>query len=351
MGKIVKILLSVIAVVLVLWIVLQITGIKVQVTTGISSDSLFKVQGEVCKLSEGKLYLANLVKSYKDTYGEELLEQDFNGIGAETFLKENTVAKLSKIKILNKMADQWKVSLSEEEKKLAKEAAEIYWGELGEEKGKVLGVTEKQIETMYQEYLLAEKTFEVLTQGEEIEISEDEARIIVVWHIYLKTYETTEEGEIQSYSEEEKRKVLAKADQAFKELEAGGDFASIAKNYSDDTVYEYEIGRGQMTEEFDEAAFNLEEGEISQVVETPYGYHIIKCISDFEEDKTQLNKERLLEERQFEKYEQLYEEFTHNPTAVFNEKQWQEVTLEDMAAIDTGGFFAVLDELKKVETS
>lgn len=350
MQKKLKIFLPVTLLLLIGLIVLKVTGVKLQFTTGLNSAGLFKIDGQVCSLAEGQIYLANVLESYKKTYGEELLEQDFNGITAEEFLKENVVSKLSKVKVLNKMADKWEVSLNTEEQAIAQEAAKRYWKEIGEKNAEKLRVTKKQIEEMYQEYLLAEKTFDFLTEGEAVEISEDEARIIVVWHIYFKTYEKTETGVVETFSAEEKKKVLTKANQALQELEAGGDFASVAKNYSDDSVYEYEIGRGEMPTEFDQVAFNLEAGETSQIVETPYGYHIIKCISDFEEGKTKLNKERLLQERQYENYEKIYDDYIKEITYIFNEKEWEKVTLKKVD-IGSDDFFSILEELKKVDTS
>lgn len=345
MMKKLKILLPVTVMVLIVITLLHLFGIKLQFTTGLGSSGLFKIDGKVCSLAEGKVYLADLLETYKKTYGEELLSQDFNGITATEFLKENVVSKLSRVKILNKMADKWEISLSQEEKELAGKAAEQYWEALGEENGKKLEVTKKQIVKMYEEYLLAEKTFAFLTEGEKVEVSEDEARIIIVWHVYFKTYEKTEDGQVIDYDAEEKQKVFAKANQALEELEAGTDFVSVAKKYSDDPVYEYEIGRGEMPAEFDKAAFNLEAGEMSQIVETPYGFHIIKCISDFEEGKTKLNKELLLQEKQYENYEQIYGDYTRDVTTVFNEKSWKKVTLED---VDSGcdKFFTILDNLK-----
>lgn len=66
-----------------------------------------------------------------------------------------------------------------------------------------------------------------------------------------------------------------------KALEAGGNFAALALEHSDgpsatkggDLGY---FGRGQMVPPFEEAAFSLQPGEISNVVETQFGFHIIK---------------------------------------------------------------------------
>jgi parvulin-like peptidyl-prolyl isomerase len=76
----------------------------------------------------------------------------------------------------------------------------------------------------------------------------------------------------------------ARADEIFAELEAGGDFKSLAKANSDDpgskdSGGELTITRGQTVPEFDKVSFELKEGEISKPVKTTYGYHVIEALS------------------------------------------------------------------------
>jgi peptidyl-prolyl cis-trans isomerase C len=74
----------------------------------------------------------------------------------------------------------------------------------------------------------------------------------------------------------------AKADDLRKKLVAGADFAEMAKKESDDTESGKNGGdlgafsHGQMVPEFEQAAFNAKVGEITPVVKTQFGYHIIK---------------------------------------------------------------------------
>jgi parvulin-like peptidyl-prolyl isomerase len=75
---------------------------------------------------------------------------------------------------------------------------------------------------------------------------------------------------------------LAKAQELKKKLDAGGDFAALAKTESDDTGTGAQggdlgqFGRGQMVPEFDTAAFKQDVGKVGEPVRSAFGYHLIK---------------------------------------------------------------------------
>ena len=78
--------------------------------------------------------------------------------------------------------------------------------------------------------------------------------------------------------------LIEKQSQALKvldELKFGIDFSQLAKKFSQCPSGKRggdlgQFGRGQMIREFEQAAFSLKIGEISQPIKTKYGYHIIK---------------------------------------------------------------------------
>ncbi len=73
-----------------------------------------------------------------------------------------------------------------------------------------------------------------------------------------------------------------KAEDVLAKVKQGGDFAALAKEFSDDPGSASKggdlglFGRGKMVPQFDDAAFALASGQLSEVVESPFGFHIIK---------------------------------------------------------------------------
>lgn len=85
----------------------------------------------------------------------------------------------------------------------------------------------------------------------------------------------------QKADESQKAEARKKLEAIKERLERGEDFGALAKEYSQapsaskggDLGY---FSRGRMVKSFEDAAFSLKPGEVSDIVETPYGYHLIK---------------------------------------------------------------------------
>ena len=88
----------------------------------------------------------------------------------------------------------------------------------------------------------------------------------------------------QNATDSEKNAIAQRADSIYNALRAGGDFASLAKTYSQDKQSAVRggelpwMGPGMTFESFEKAAYALQVGEYCAPVETPMGYHIIKMV-------------------------------------------------------------------------
>jgi peptidyl-prolyl cis-trans isomerase D len=110
---------------------------------------------------------------------------------------------------------------------------------------------------------------------------QDEYRVpeqVNVRHILIKSPAPGADGKVDQKADEAAK---AKAEDILKQIKAGGNFADLAKKYSEDPGSAKNggslswIGKGRTVPEFEKAAFSLPKGGTSDVVKSSYGYHII----------------------------------------------------------------------------
>ena len=138
-----------------------------------------------------------------------------------------------------------------------------------------LGVTLEDLEQQVYEQLLMTKLLVNEVAVEDSEITEEALRVFFDENQNeLKQDEQIEASHILVETEEEALEVKA-------QLDAGAEFAELAKEKSIDPSAQVNngnlglFGKGQMVPEFEQAAFSLSEGEISEPVESQFGYHVI----------------------------------------------------------------------------
>jgi peptidyl-prolyl cis-trans isomerase C len=116
----------------------------------------------------------------------------------------------------------------------------------------------------------------------------EQPEMVHVRHILLLTMDPVTHAPLSADQQQTKRKQI---DDILKRIRSGADFAALAKQYSEDPSSKDNGGempafpRGQMAPEFEAAAFSLTNNQVSDVITTAYGYHIIKLL-----DKTPAKK-------------------------------------------------------------
>lgn len=324
---------------------------KVVFTAGLGKSEVFRVGKEGADITELVLYLTNIANQYEQVYGEELWDIPVSEDGTVTMLdncKELALAQLAQVKAMKLLAEEYKLELTQEEKELTALAAAEYLATLSEEEKAALGMeNEEVVEQIYTEKLLSDKLYAYLIRDVNPEISDDEARIITVQHILLKTYTLDEHGNRVELDDVAKGKVYEKAAEIHRLAVDGESFDTLISKYSEDSKGTYSFGIGEMEEAFEEAAYALATDEISDIVTTSHGYHILKCISALDREQTDLNKIKLLVSRKQEVFGDTYNQFVSGLEKQENTELYEALSIPE--GTDTSELFAIYDrELGKM---
>jgi parvulin-like peptidyl-prolyl isomerase len=292
-------------------------------------------------VDEFNLYLWSVQQSF-EAMDKDIWDTDFgDGKTAEEVAKERALDSITAVKVKLQEAEKLGVSLTDEEKKQAKEQAATLIAQMGEEKAKEMGIDEKLIIKIMEENTIGYKMYEEVTkdfaldeEGFEKYYKENEESLkqVRAKHILLKTHDFGEDGQLVPLTEEQQNKALEKAQEALNRAKAGEDFAALVKEYSEDEGSvqndgEYTFGKGQMVPEFEETAFSLEPGQISDLVQTAYGYHIIKVEEKIDPNK-QLVKQSYTNEQKQTFFMQKIEEWVKQATVTKEEEVWKSIKIQ-----------------------
>lgn len=261
-----------------------------------------------------------------DTYINFIKKQSADGPLAQNeeelkTLEATIIDSLIVTKLLEKYAEENNITVSSEEvDKQIKLIIDSYSLEEDFKKGlKDMGIDRKFLENYFRNLMLGSKIFDVVTADvivtdQEIkQYYDDNKKTLFVVPARVKTSHILaiftwieDNSEETEETEEGRKEALEKIKMVEDKLKNGVDFEVLARQYSDDSASAASggdlgyISEGQMIEEFGEALFFLDVGEVSEIVETKIGFHIIKVfdrqkeyVRKFNEVKESLNADLL----------------------------------------------------------
>ncbi|SFQ29239.1 peptidylprolyl isomerase [Caldicoprobacter faecalis] len=273
-------------------------------------------------IQEARKELEEQLKSYA-----EALKQRAQSKGKESQQEKD---------YLQKARNEWRQQLSDagltEEEYIRRRAENIMLEKFTEKMLEDVEVTEQDIQQYYNEQLNKQKEDPSLVETAPVQLYRPAGWVRVKQILislsseerdeYYNLIQQGKQDEAKKYLEEKLKAIEPRAREVYDKAKAGESFEALIEAYSDDKStankeegYVIYKGSGMFAEEVEKAALKLNEGEISEPVSSPLGYHIIKLyeklpekVFSLEEKKEEI-KEVVLNDKRNEKWNALLEEW------------------------------------------
>lgn len=249
----------------------------------VPSDAVAKVGDETITKAQFDQLINQAKRSYKSQ------KRPFPKPGSTEYnqLKNQAVGYLVQRAEFAQEADDLGVNITDKqiEDRLTQIKKQYFGGKDSRYKAqlKQQGITEDQVRDDIESQLVSEQIFNKITT----DVKVTDADLRKYYNDHKSQYSVPEQRVIAHILV--KKKSLA--DQLYQQIQAGANFAKLAKKYSKDPGSKAQggkltISKGQTVAPFDQTAFLMHTGQVSHPVKTEFGYHIIKAIGEITPAKT-----------------------------------------------------------------
>lgn len=296
--------------------------------TGCSSNNneyVLKINDKPVSKGEFMVYLNEAKTNFESVGGTDIWETDFEGMTAEDVAKNRAVDALELVKISADKAEEFQVSLSDEEKEQAKEQAKTKFDNLGEYV-KEVGITLSDVESVMNEQMLYSKVYNKITDDFEASEADFNAYFETVKSDFMDYYKqyTIKSIFVTDYS---------KAEEIVSKYNSGTDFDILFDEYEEQEGVKNELQTTYkgILESFFGVNFDVEVGNITSILENDGGYYIIKVeniVNDSEENIKEMAKYVYTNDMKQEIFTNEYQKWSENTNIEKNEEVFNSIKIK-----------------------
>lgn len=260
----------------------------------------------------------------QDTTGDDSKKQSY-----EEMVKEGVMGDIEQLYLIRQHAEEYGVTLSEEEETAIEEAAKQFVADNAQEARDVVSGEEKYVKEYLTLMAIENKMAPKMMEGVDEDVSDEEAAQKAMEYVYVAYSKQDESGNSVDLSDEEKESLKADVQATLDKLKSGDvEFEDAAT----------ELGVSVQTATFDKdsyapnadlikAADALEkEGDWTDLVEIERGIYVARLTSLLDREATDTKKTSIVEQRKNEQFSNLVDTWKEETTITVNDGLWKKVS-------------------------
>lgn len=282
-----------------------------------------------------RLQQASYDDFYVSYFGAEVWSSDMygNGTTMESSMKESIIENVRSMYTLQAHMEDYGVTLSDDEKGAIAQAASDFIASNEDDAIKALGAEQAIVEEYLTLVTIQSKMYDAIIVDTDTNVSDEEANTSSYSYVRKsKSTYTDADGNSVEHTEES-LKELADTMAAFVEDAREGNMEDAAEKEE----YNYYVYSGTFTadnDSLDEAVLTtlkgLDEGEISDVIDTDSNYYVVRLDAVTDEEATEATRQSIISQRQSELYQEVLSGWQEDQEWVVDEKVWATVTFDNL---------------------
>lgn len=287
--------------------------------------------------TEANFYARYMQAQYETYYGSYLGDNMWSteaeeGKTYEQSVKSSILDELKNMVVLKEHMDDYGVKLTKEEKKSIKDAAKEFTKANDEKDASKVSGDQETVENVLTYITIEQKMRTAIEDTVDTNVSDDEAAQKSMQYVAYPYMESDDSGNAVAVSDDKKAELKAQAEK----------FAEGAKTAEDFEAYANEQGAELRTATFDsetttpnealiKAADALEEGGVTDLVETDEGCYIAKVTSLFDKEATDAKKESIISERKSDLFTKTCKDWIKKESVKADKKVWKKISFTDLS--------------------
>ena len=294
---------------------MTINGYTFTFTTGSEDEAVIRGGDVYITSAQVRVLLEAVRTGYENALTSDIWTMELANLPFKAHVDNMVLDMAARLVLVNMLADDKHIALNDSELADCTARADTFYDEHSED---ISYIKKDELEKLFVMMVLSDKVYDELTRSVDTQVSVDEARVIRIQYIY-----SDKSGNAASAAKVEK------LEKALEEFQAGEDFAALVSKYSDSLVYTAQIGRGELEKSFEDAAFNLDAGQISDIVSCTNGWYLIYCIDDNVTGKAESQTESIIQRRRNEQFEKYLGDFSDGVELILDDRQWEKLSAQE----------------------
>lgn len=284
---------------------------------------------------------------YRSVFGESVWSEDLYQTGStmEDNVKDNVMNSLHEMLTLEAHAQDYGVSLSDEELQTIADVTAEFMADNSKETLKEMGATEEIVSEFLRLSTLRNKVYDALIAEVDTNVSDEEANVKAFTMVQVDTTGYYDEsGSYVTYTEEESAARVATAEAIAAAVADPSEFEAVAEEFGyTATQGGYDINDTSLPEEVKTELDKLTENTMSGAIVTDSAVYIVRMDSLHDEESTEQNRQSIIATRKSTYYKDLLAQWQEDDGWTVKEKALAQITFDD--------FFTSASDTESVDTT